>query len=1314
MKSYLFIIISLVFFSITEINAQSVSNIKLPDTDDGGTFIGELMEADGHIFAYAYNKIIIYNSTNNNLEDTITLSNYGKFNPVYFMYDFWVAGNNVMAFNQTEHLLYVVTPDLKVVSIETNNSAFTKTTLIDPPSEISYFNTLHGICSLKYDDTHQRLYWLLDGRDNINNYVGSFHVRDSYFSIYNINSNGTNATRFYHEYIKSHDDYMNTISSMAFFESDEYFYLAKKKKIVQYQINSDNSITRTDSLITANGKFSKLLTIEQNTTNKEIKKIIALPYRLPFPDPTPYEPPMNYQVNFFVIDGKTFACDSIISPSKRIIDGTIRNVNGDISLITTFAPDNYLQNNLQDEDIAIYDFNFNSGIFQLSNTLNTNTGHPEDTRDSLTFNYPLHLFVTSSGVTVLGKVNNIIKIETDNTFQELHRSISSFFMNITASSDYHYFLNLKKNGIDIFDSNLQNHSEIKTAFSVYHIVSNPRGNKLFFYNKLRSASSGFYVYNTNNLTVEQYVDVSSTIGDIIYNNFNNELLVSLNKLKEFNGTTYATISRYNADDLTPKGSISIANVFFPKDIFIAPNKRLYIATGMENNTPDIYVLDAENYNVLFHSQIQGLPSPQPDEYINFNADFCYNKLNDEVYAVVGTNNTGFNPYTTENNSCFENVGTANPKPAVLVKITNSIDNMGITLNNAKEIICAYSRSQQGSEFAQLFINGRKLHIYNCNSGSETKVNWRFDDITYDPVNDFVYGYNDEIPTTNHGRRIIIYKIDKNGNYSLISDIYDNDFYGQAASIFFNQYDNKLYVFKKLDEYKLGEYPVQLIKMDPYSDPPQKINTINLVNKGFYVEYDNYDWYNFYFNNIVDPYIDPYKNKIYLPNGGHSNVSAVSFTPDEPVNLQSGITWLSFPRLLSRDQDGNENAQLALNYNITPENFISGTSNKESFIENLPIGNSKDQTIKRYWNQTDKKWNGNGSYLDNINSKYGYKITLKPDEERTLFFKGSVTNPNTKADLKCLKENWIGYWLYEEQNVFEALGSYVDNIYLIQHQDYTCYRYHYPVPASCGTKSTTDYPPGTWICDGKPTINYSDMIIVKPVVDIDDFTWSSSYTSSQSEERPESTYYTYDEKANYSTMVIELDTTQQNPVEVGAFVNDSCVGSTSVLTNDSVVVLRAYLDGQPEDSVMFEQHYASRSVENQKIENYYVLDIHNFAAQKRTVKVGEKKDVYLVSFRKHKTDEKRPDVKGVFNVFPNPVSNTLNYNYEITKEGYVEIILYNAQGKVISVLKKETEQEGRYSGQWNIKKLLQGKSIKGLYLIKFSSGNVSETKKLIVQ
>ena len=73
-----------------------------------------------------------------------------------------------------------------------------------------------------------------------------------------------------------------------------------------------------------------------------------------------------------------------------------------------------------------------------------------------------------------------------------------------------------------------------------------------------------------------------------------------------------------------------------------------------------------------------------------------------------------------------------------------------------------------------------------------------------------------------------------------------------------------------------------------------------------------------------------------------------------------------------------------------------------------------------------------------------------------------------------------------------------------------------------------------------------------------------------------------------------------------------------------------------------------------------------------------------------------------------------YNYEITKEGYVEIILYNAQGKVISVLKKETEQEGRYSGQWNIKKLLQGKSIKGLYLIKFSSGNVSETKKLIVQ
>ena len=459
-------------------------------------------------------------------------------------------------------------------------------------------------------------------------------------------------------------------------------------------------------------------------------------------------------------------------------------------------------------------------------------------------------------------------------------------------------------------------------------------------------------------------------------------------------------------------------------------------------------------------------------------------------------------------------------------------------------------------------------------------------------------------------------------------------------------------------------------------------------------------------------LKPYQNKIYLPNGGHSNVSVVSFTPDEPLNLRAGITWFSFPRLLSRDGQGNENSSLALNNNIIPQNFIT-TGEDTSYLENLPIGSIIKN--KLLWNQYISGWDIDNSLLQTVNSLYGYKITLKPDENRTLFLKGTVEDPSATVDLKCSDgngashiDNWIGYFLYQEQNVFDALGTALDDIFSIQHQNYTCYRYHYPVPEFCGSKSASDYSPGTWICDGKPVIKYGDMIIVNTLRDIDNFQWHQTGDAEEYAERPQPEYYVYEEKPDYSTFVIELDTTQSNPVEIGAFVNDTCIGSTAVLATDSAVVLRGYLNGQNGDSVTFEEHYAARSIENKKIKEYYVINPSDFSAEKRNIKIGERKSYYLVSFNQNKNPNPHRENKlFLVGLYPNPASKNLTLQYNLVENEKVLVTVLDITGR--EVLKSSWQQtKGEHQSSIDTHKLKNG-----MYLLQLSAGNQTVVKRFII-
>jgi hypothetical protein len=77
-------------------------------------------------------------------------------------------------------------------------------------------------------------------------------------------------------------------------------------------------------------------------------------------------------------------------------------------------------------------------------------------------------------------------------------------------------------------------------------------------------------------------------------------------------------------------------------------------------------------------------------------------------------------------------------------------------------------------------------------------------------------------------------------------------------------------------------------------------------------------------------------------------------------------------------------------------------------------------------------------------------------------------------------------------------------------------------------------------------------------------------------------------------------------------------------------------------------------------------------------------------------------------FPNPFNPTTTIWYEIAKEGFVKLSVYNVLGKEISNLVNEVQSPGKYEVKFDGRNLSSG-----IYFYQLNAGNYSATKKLML-
>jgi hypothetical protein len=228
-----------------------------------------------------------------------------------------------------------------------------------------------------------------------------------------------------------------------------------------------------------------------------------------------------------------------------------------------------------------------------------------------------------------------------------------------------------------------------------------------------------------------------------------------------------------------------------------------------------------------------------------------------------------------------------------------------------------------------------------------------------------------------------------------------------------------------------------------------------------------------------------------------------------------------------------------------------------------------------------------------------------------------------------------------------------------------------------------------------------------------FTWQGVGRNIVDSPKAEAEFFTYAETADYTPVVVVLDTTETIS-EIGVFVNDSCVGATTVLPEDTLVGIRAYLDGQSGDSLVFETYSNTKSTAKETIRSYYVFDPQRRRYLHRSIHTGEHQGLYQISLKSQPQTEKLfSGLLGNFWVYPNPVREQLMIVYELESETPVTLEAYDLYGRKVASLMQGVQSSGTRTFTWNLTSALGQRLNSGIYTITLKAGTESLTKKVVI-
>lgn len=723
----------------------------------------------------------------------------------------------------------------------------------------------------------------------------------------------------------------------------------------------------------------------------------------------------------------------------------------------------------------------------------------------------------------------------------------------------------------------------------------------------------------------------------------------------FNGESNTIIKKIDCEtnEFLPEGTIDL-NYPECSGLYCTPDNKLYISVrhAIGSSIQHILIYDIDTQQI--DDQPQGFYSSAHRAYTNFEFDPISNKMFVALREFAGGDDGIVFCFSNNSYERFYSVGS----PAKMRY--NPLEN---------KLYVLHANYEYDKEY---------ISVINLDEETVSKI--------YLPDNDDAVDIEIGLPFNN------LY-VTKHNNYSTIEvlDCSSDEFGhpksidGVAYSLQFNSINNKLYVFTPWD----------------FADNNQmKISSINFnTNEVNEIELD------IYHPNHPSGAAPPYKyksyknsmvitnnNNLYLPTSQHSNIIKIKCEYDVIDLWPKMFNWVSYPRLQRPGNDPDNDAP------VNTENFLS---NMYPFPNRLDqYGKNPNTTVEAHVRYKNNEWDNDG--LEETYSSRGYKIETSNSGITYIPMTGTRLAPDYEITLYPgrEKENWVGYFVPYPQNPLEALSSVLPDMVMARGYDWTI--------VDIGGSME----PVWHLTPADAVINYGEMAIIETHAQ-KTFKWFSGKQEIEKQtNNPEN--FQYEETTDYTAFIIEPDTANL-PLEIGAFVNDSCVGACVVEVGDSLVLLRGYMPAGEGDSVVFESYYGARSVNNQKIDGYYVFDKEKNRKERRTIKTGENKRFYLVSFNK-KEGQETANESFTIHLYPNPTTGILNIELEnLSASKYaVHISVFDPFGR----RSFETVEKNAFPGtnffQLNFSNEAGINLKPGIYLLKVLVNDQTLTKKIIVK
>jgi hypothetical protein len=297
-----------------------------------------------------------------------------------------------------------------------------------------------------------------------------------------------------------------------------------------------------------------------------------------------------------------------------------------------------------------------------------------------------------------------------------------------------------------------------------------------------------------------------------------------------------------------------------------------------------------------------------------------------------------------------------------------------------------------------------------------------------------------------------------------------------------------------------------------------------------------------------------------------------------------------------------------------------------------------------------------------------------------------------------QENWIGYWLLDNQDPKDVFGADWDKVESIYAEDWYYRRLVDPRNGSAIAVPSSKTRP----------LEYGKGYIIKVNQDILGFRWGVTGINLPSYERKEVQNFIYESKPEYE--VIDVLDIPSDMTEIGVFDEDICIGAVAV--QDSCEQILIYPDTtSPGDPYQF-QVISGKSIAT--IQNYSVY--RDSEATFLNGEFGQSQPYSYHCVRLGDRGEEQSIVPADLTVhgnYPNPFNLDTRIAYYLPSESNVEISVYNIKGQLVKSYNRGIEEVGDHFVHWDGKDSNYRDCASGLYFCRISSGSQAIVHKMLL-